>query len=45
MTLPRLMPATAEASWQGRLERLGFTEELVHLAPPPEAGTAGQDAG
>ncbi len=35
----------AEASWQGRLEKLGFTEDLVHLAPPPEAGTAGQDAG
>ncbi len=35
----------AEASWQGRLEKLGFTEDLVHLAPLPEAGAAGQDAG
>src|SRR6266851_3412377 len=33
----------AEASWQGRLERLGFEEDLVDLAPP-SAG-AGQDAG
>jgi MGT family glycosyltransferase len=32
----------AEASWQGRLEPLGFTEDLVDLAPP--AGN-GQDAG
>jgi UDP:flavonoid glycosyltransferase YjiC (YdhE family) len=33
----------AEASWKGRLERLGFTEDLVDLAPPGDA--AGQDAG
>jgi MGT family glycosyltransferase len=26
----------AEASWRGRLEALGFEEDLVHLAPPPE---------
>lgn len=26
----------AEASWQGRLEPLGFVEDLVNLAPPPE---------
>ncbi|MFC7511835.1 hypothetical protein ACFQV4_21280 [Streptomyces thermocarboxydus] len=26
----------AEASWKGRLEPLGFEEELVDLAPPPE---------
>jgi len=31
----------AEASWQGRLEPLGFTEDLVDLAPP----SPGQDAG
>ncbi len=24
----------AEASWRGRLEPLGFTEDLVDLAPP-----------
>jgi MGT family glycosyltransferase len=35
----------AEASWQGRLEPLGFEEELVDLAPPAPAGAAGQDAG
>jgi MGT family glycosyltransferase len=35
----------AEASWQGRLEKLGFTEDLVNLAPPPGAGAADQDAG
>ena len=27
----------AEASWEGRLETLGFVEDLVHLAPPAEA--------
>jgi MGT family glycosyltransferase len=27
----------AEASWQGRLEPLGFVEDLVHLAAPAEA--------
>jgi UDP:flavonoid glycosyltransferase YjiC (YdhE family) len=32
----------AEASWKGRLEPLGFEEELVDLAPPPEQP---QDAG
>jgi MGT family glycosyltransferase len=32
----------AEASWKGRLEPLGFEEDLVDLAPP---GEAGQDAG
>ncbi len=26
----------AEASWKGRLERLGFEEDLVDLAPPAE---------
>jgi MGT family glycosyltransferase len=31
----------AEASWKGRLEPLGFTEDLVDLAP----ATADQDAG
>jgi MGT family glycosyltransferase len=34
----------AEASWKGRLEPLGFEEDLVDLAPAPEDG-AGQDAG
>ncbi len=32
----------AEASWKGRLEPLGFEEDLVDLAPPPEEA---QDAG
>jgi MGT family glycosyltransferase len=32
----------AEASWRGRLEPLGFEENLVDLAPPPEEE---QDAG
>ncbi|MEU6527330.1 nucleotide disphospho-sugar-binding domain-containing protein [Streptomyces sp. NPDC046924] len=32
----------AEASWKGRLAPLGFEEELVDLAPPPEQP---QDAG
>jgi MGT family glycosyltransferase len=42
----------AEASWKGRLEPLGFVEDLVDLAPPPEpseegeaGATAEQDAG
>ena len=42
----------AEASWAGKLSALGFDEDLVHLAPPPEpvadgdgAGSAEQDAG
>jgi MGT family glycosyltransferase len=34
----------AEASWKGRLEPLGFEEDLVDLAPPPEDG-AERDAG
>jgi MGT family glycosyltransferase len=34
----------AEASWKGKLEALGFEEDLVDLAPPPE-GDADQDAG
>jgi MGT family glycosyltransferase len=34
----------AEASWRGRLERLGFEEDLVDLAPP-STNAAGQDAG
>jgi MGT family glycosyltransferase len=33
----------AEASWKGRLEPLGFEEDLVDLSPPPEQ--APQDAG
>jgi UDP:flavonoid glycosyltransferase YjiC (YdhE family) len=37
----------AEASWNGRLEPLGFVEDLVDLAPPPkpEPGAPAQDAG
>ena len=38
----------AEASWAGRLEPLGFVEDLVDLAPPPPpdaAGRRGQAAG
>jgi MGT family glycosyltransferase len=34
----------AEASWRGRLEPLGFEEDLVDLAPPPDDPDA-QDAG
>jgi len=34
----------AEASWRGRLERLGFEEDLVDLAPP-STDAASQDAG
>ncbi|HEX6844085.1 MAG TPA: glycosyltransferase [Actinomycetota bacterium] len=34
----------AEASWKGKLEPLGFEEDLVDLAPPPE-GDEEQDAG
>jgi UDP:flavonoid glycosyltransferase YjiC (YdhE family) len=34
----------AEASWRGRLERLGFAEDLVELAPP-STDPAEQDAG
>ena len=33
----------AEASWKGKLEALGFEEDLVELSPPPEGGA--QDAG
>ncbi|HLO34457.1 MAG TPA: nucleotide disphospho-sugar-binding domain-containing protein [Candidatus Deferrimicrobium sp.] len=35
----------AEASWAGRLEPLGFVEDLVHLAPPPPPDAPAQDAG
>jgi MGT family glycosyltransferase len=35
----------AEASWKGRLEPLGFTEDLVDLAPPGAGAAADQDAG
>lgn len=39
----------AEASWNGRLAPLGFVEDLVDLAPPPEpspdGAVAAQDAG
>jgi MGT family glycosyltransferase len=35
----------AEASWKGRLEPLGFTEDLVDLAAPPDGGDEAQDAG
>jgi UDP:flavonoid glycosyltransferase YjiC (YdhE family) len=37
----------AEASWAGRLEPLGFVEDLVDLAPPPEPDPTGTapDAG
>lgn len=36
----------AEASWAGKLEALGFVEDLVDLAPPPDPAEAGeQDAG
>ncbi|MGH2631281.1 MAG: glycosyltransferase [Actinomycetota bacterium] len=34
----------AEASWKGKLEPLGFEEDLVDLAPPPP-GDEDQDAG
>jgi len=32
----------AEASWKGRLEPLGFEEDLVDLAPPREPGQRGE---
>ena len=35
----------AEASWAGRLEPLGFVEDLVDLAPQPEGDAAAQDPG
>src|SRR5882762_281234 len=34
----------AEASWKGRLAPLGFEEDLVDLAPPPQDGTAQEGA-
>ncbi|MGW2218480.1 glycosyltransferase [Nonomuraea sp. NPDC001684] len=34
----------AESSWKGKLEALGFEEDLVDLAPPPENAEE-QDAG
>ena len=35
----------AEASWAGRLEPLGFVEDLVDLSPPPPADAPPQAAG
>ena len=35
----------AEASWKGKLEPLGFVEDLVDLAPPPPEDDDEQDAG
>jgi MGT family glycosyltransferase len=35
----------AEASWKGRLEPLGFAEDLVDLAPPASGAAADQGAG
>jgi MGT family glycosyltransferase len=35
----------AEASWSGRLEPLGFVEDLVDLAPSPPADAPAQEAG
>ncbi len=35
----------AEASWRGKLEPLGFEEELVDLAAPPEGDVGEDDAG
>ena len=35
----------AEASWAGRLEPLGFVEDLVDLAPPPPPDAPEQAAG
>ena len=35
----------AEASWRGKLSALGFTEDLVHLAPPAETAEEAGDAG
>lgn len=34
----------AESSWKGKLEPLGFVEDLVDLAPPPDSAVD-QDAG
>ncbi|MCU1401177.1 MAG: macrolide glycosyltransferase [Acidimicrobiales bacterium] len=33
----------AEASWAGRLEAMGFVEDLVDLAPPPEPSAVGPE--
>jgi UDP:flavonoid glycosyltransferase YjiC (YdhE family) len=35
----------AEASWQGKLEPLGFTEDLVNLTEPGSTGLAGEAGG
>jgi MGT family glycosyltransferase len=35
----------AEASWAGRLEAMGFVEDLVDLAPRPESAAEEQSAG
>jgi MGT family glycosyltransferase len=35
----------AEASWRGRLEPMGFVEDLVDLSPPPPPDAPAQDAG
>ncbi|MGV8969217.1 MAG: glycosyltransferase [Microbacteriaceae bacterium] len=35
----------AESSWAGKLEALGFEEDLVNLTPPPEGEAVEQDAG
>ncbi|MFL5749405.1 MAG: glycosyltransferase [Chloroflexota bacterium] len=35
----------AEASWRGKLEKLGFVEDLVDLAPPSAPDAPEQDAG
>jgi MGT family glycosyltransferase len=35
----------AERSWDGKLEKLGFVEDLVDLAPPPPPDAPEQDAG
>ncbi|HEY4333178.1 MAG TPA: nucleotide disphospho-sugar-binding domain-containing protein [Ilumatobacteraceae bacterium] len=35
----------AEASWEGKLAALGFTEDLVSLSAPPPVDAPGQDPG
>jgi MGT family glycosyltransferase len=35
----------AESSWRGKLEPMGFVEDLVDLAPPPAETEGDQDAG
>jgi MGT family glycosyltransferase len=35
----------AERSWAGKLEAIGFVEDLVDLAPPPDAADRDQDPG